>query len=311
MRYFYRAYPAGTLRLEGRRQLHELQRDSAGGEPVPDGAAHPVVFISGAWQRMDDWLRHAEYANRFATVILVDPPGNGRADAAPASCGLDFFEAVFLQVLEAERLSRVSLLAFSYGVPIAFRLAWSRPELVHRVVLVGAAKRLVDAQREAIEQGIACLRRRHAGGFADCLARAMLCQDPRLPIRKRRIVERILRMSISRMAPGDYRKSEQNALRMLLHVPDDDSRNPDVPVLVTTGEHDPFATPDAAREMAWACSCAAFTMIREADHLVYLERPRVTMDLALNFFRGLPLEGARGCTPIEHLGRRVAAEAVA
>ena len=95
MRYYYRAYPIGTLQV-GDRQLPDFQRDSDFLPPRPGNETAPILFINGAWQRMDGWMRHAEYANRIAPVILLDQPGNGTADTAPAHYGLDFYESVLL-----------------------------------------------------------------------------------------------------------------------------------------------------------------------------------------------------------------------
>ena len=165
MRYYYRMYPVGTLRTSGR-QIPALERDPDFC-PAPDGErVAPILFVNGAWQQMEGWMRHAEYANRLAPVILLDPPGNGTADAAPAHYGLAFLESVVLQVLDAERISRVNLLGYSYGTPLAFGLAQSHPERVQRIVLVGTMVRISDAAREALGKAIRALRCRQAKASA-------------------------------------------------------------------------------------------------------------------------------------------------
>ena len=118
-----------------------------------------------------------------------------------------------------------------------------------------------------------------------------------------RLVDRLVRRSLTSLAPEDYWKYEQNAMRLLIQPPQDMGRRIDAPTLVLTGEHDRFTPPDAGRELARACPRAAFTTIHEADHFSYLEHPRTVMDLALNFFRELPLDGVPGCSPVEYFGR--------
>ena len=297
MRYYYRMYPVGTLQISGR-QLPALQRDPD--RPAPDsGPVAPILFVNGAWQQMEGWVRHAEYANRLAPVILLDPPGNGTADAAPAHYGLEFFESVVLQVLDAERVSRVNLLGFSYGTLLAFRLARSYPERVERVVLAGTMARLSDATREAFRKAIRALRRGQADDFADIVLTTFACREA--DIQNRRLVDRLVRASLTRLAPEDYWKYEQNMMRVLIHTPRDVSSLA-APTLVLTGEHDIFTPSAGGRELARACTRAAFTTIRRADHFSYLQNPRAVMDLALNFFRELPLDGVPDCAPIEYFG---------
>ena len=305
MRYFYRAYPLGTLCLASKRQLPELRRNPDGVVPVPGRAPAPILFLNGAWQSMDGWLRHAAYANRVAPVILMDPPGNATADAAPAHHGLELLGAAMRQVLEAERVSRVNLLGFSYGAALAFGFAQSHPERVHRVVLSGTMARVGGAARDALRQALGALRNGEAGGFADWLSSHLRCRDARGPIANGEWVDRVLRISMRRVTSDDCRKYEQNVMRLLTQPPHDLGRRMDAPVLVFTGEHDVFTPPDGGRELAGACSRAAFTTIREADHFSPFEQPRAVMDLALNFFRGLPLEGVPGCAPVEYFGRDV------
>ncbi len=305
MRYFYRAYPLGTLRLASRRQFPELRLNPDGVVPVPDRVQAPILFMNGAWQPMDAWLRHAAYANRFAPVILMDPPGNGAADAAPAHHGLELLESAMRQVLEAERVSRVNLLGFSYGTALAFGFAQSHPERVHRVALAGTMARVAGAARDALRQALGALRCGHAGGFADWLLNHLRCRGPHRLIANGEWVDRIMRHSLRRVTADDYRKYEQNVMRLLIQPPQDLSRRVDAPVLVFTGEHDVFTPPDGGRELAGACSRAAFTTIRGADHFSPIEQPRAAMDLALNFFRGRPLDGVPGCAPVEYFGRDV------
>ena len=300
MRYYYRAYPVGTLQVPGR-QSRDFRRNPdfsavRGREPMA-----PILFLNGAWQQMDSWVRHAEYANRLAPVILLDLPGNGCADGAPAHCGHDFFETAMLQALDAAGVSRVNLLGFSYGAALAFLLAQAQPERVERVALVGTTACVSGPGREAIRQAIGALQRRDEQAFVEAIMNGLLCARG-YPIARRRLVDRAVRAALGDLAAEDFWKHEQNARRLLIHPPQSRGRRLDVPALVLTGEHDGFTAPDAGREVAQACSRAVFTTIREADHFSPFENPRAVMDLALNFYRDLPLDGVPGCGPIESFG---------
>ena len=53
---------------------------------------------------------------------------------------------------------------------------------------------------------------------------------------------------------------------------------------MTTGEFDTFTTPAMCRELAATCADSQFTTIRNADHMVHLQRSTEIVDLMLRFF---------------------------
>ncbi len=81
-----------------------------------------------------------------------------------------------------------------------------------------------------------------------------------------------------------------------------------VPVLLGTGEHDDFTTPEYCREVVEFCADARFTLMRDADHAVHLQVPDALADLLLRFFTGRSLDGLAYCHPVEYYGAEPGAE---
>ena len=285
------------LRLSGFRYRYRVL--PCAGSPVAPVA--PIVFLSSPWQPMEAWEAYATRLNRLAPVVLVELPGIGGADVLPASYGLHFLVDALAQVIAVERLSEINLFAYSYSTPIAVRYCQLHARNVRRVLLVGAARRLGPVQKAALAEGVSCLRKGALADFVDCSLRALMCQNERTPIARRRAIAQRLPALWSRdLCAGDLAKHEQNSLR-LLHAPQLAIEPPvvDVPALIFTGEHDPYTPPDEGRTVARAFIGSAFTTIRRADHFCLLERPGTALRLISQFFQGLPVEDVPDCTPIE------------
>ena len=284
-RYWYRAYPCA-------------------GSPI-----EPIVFVSGGWQAMEAWETYTARLSRFAPVVLVELPGNGRADVLPARFGLDFLVDALAHVVSAERLSRINLFAFSYGTPIAVRYCQLHARSVGSALLVGAALGLGPAQRATFAEGAAHLREGALADFVDCGLRGLMCQEERTPIFRRQEVAKRVAALWSRDFESLRGRYEQNALRLLLGSRLAIEPPADVPALVFTGEHDLHTTPDEGREVARAFTRSAFTQLQRADHFCLLEQPRVAMRLIQRFFQGRSLDDVPGCAPIERFNRRLPAPA--
>jgi pimeloyl-ACP methyl ester carboxylesterase len=75
---------------------------------------------------------------------------------------------------------------------------------------------------------------------------------------------------------------------------------PPVPTLVFTGEHDSLTPPAMGRALAAELPGAAFTTVRDADHLVHMERIEEFTDLISRFLTDCPIDGLPYCNPLEY-----------
>jgi pimeloyl-ACP methyl ester carboxylesterase len=303
------------------RPLNEVLCPSAGPRAIPPGrdewltldrvrycfrvfpqascAFEPTLFLSGAFQTMDSWARFARAFAPHTTVVLIDPPGMGRAEPLASDVGLDFLADAVAGVIDHLALDRINLVAASYGTPAAFRLAQRYPERVARIALAGTMKEIPAHVREPVR----ATTRSAIAGERELLAKqvidGLLCHDATVAIARRALAERVLRGGLTRMSDAELRQYAANTTRLLEHPSLDLSvriRGPRA--LVFTGEHDCFTVPDACLEVAMAFEHALFTTVREADHLFHIEQFDAVCALLLAFMGDETARGVPGCTPV-------------
>ena len=280
-RYFYRVYPNSESNFA------------------------PFVLISGSFQSIDTWKKHAEWLNEFAPIIVFDPPGVGLSDPLPAHYGTDFLANSLLKVLEMEGVPRVNLLGISYSTIVAYSFAQLYPHKVNRMILGGSMAELPADRAEVIQKSITLLQEGKTDDFVDSVLQFLICQDKQKPVARRRSTERILRSVVSTSSTDDLKKYEQNMLRTIGLSQLDLTEAPNVPTLVFTGEHDTCTAPRHCLKFAKALSKGIYTTIQNADHLFHLEQFLILVELAANFFLEMPLESLEGCTPIEYFDKHL------
>lgn len=259
----------------------------------------PVLLIGGAFQSMDALQRFAGWFQERADVILVDPPGTGRADPLPSRYGADFLADSIKQVLDELGIESVNAIGVSFGTAIAYRLAQRRPERVENLVLLGTMSHVDTHIERALETCVEALDRSDLEAFSECVVRTLLSPAETQVINRRK-VERILRFTATHMTDTAVEHFRTNARRLLIHRSLGTDRPPSVRTLVFTGEHDSITTPECCRRVAAAIEDACFALIESGDHLVALERPNVCTGLADAFLRGLTVKSAPTCRTIEH-----------
>jgi pimeloyl-ACP methyl ester carboxylesterase len=282
----------------------------------PDPRSEPIVLIGGAFQHQRAWGRIELGLLRTADVITVDLPGSGSADPVPAGLGLDFLTGALDQLLVSLLGSApVNVVGASYGSAIAHRWVSQHPERTARLTLIGTMAQLTDHVRERMQHTLQQLLLGHRAAFADSVLAAMMCLRPEVKITRRAAVARCLTSALENLTSGEVEQYVANTRRLLDHRAPEVRRGQDgqeaeapvsVPVLVATGEHDPLTTPALNREAASRCTDARFTTVKDADHLLHLERPAEVVDLVTRFLTGRPLDGLDYCNAIEYSGANVA-----
>ena len=265
----------------------------------PDPAIEPVLLVGGAFQQKTHWGRLEAVLAEAATVVTVDLPGWGESDLLPAWRGMDFLAEALHHVLELAGHRRVHVFGGSYGGAVAFRLAQKYPEQVLDLALMGTPVSIGEPLRSRLLRTVALLREGRFDEFADYSVSLLLNGDPNAHITRGTAVQRILAGIFRGISAEDGAKYVENTLRLLDHDLHDPNPPVTVPVLLGTGEHDDFTTPDLCRPLAASCTDARFTLLRHADHAVHLQVPDALGDLLLRFFTGRPLDGLTACYPTE------------
>jgi pimeloyl-ACP methyl ester carboxylesterase len=224
------------------------------------GSGTPVLMLPGFAGSIEEFaaLREALVTAGFR-VIAADLPGSGRSEPQPRVYTATYYEddahsfAALLQHLASEP---AHLIGFSDGGITALLMAALTPGLVRSLVTWGAAGtlndpggHLVDAMYNVVDHPIPPLQ-----GFRDYLvstygeanARAM---TQSMANAKTNLIE----------AGGDVSLSKAGNITS--------------PILLIAGEHDIFAPPALASELAARVRTAEVLVAEGAEHNVYADRP--------------------------------------
>lgn len=236
------------------------------------GPARRIVFVHGFTQTASSWGPVASLLrDRILPepdVLTADAPGHGS------------LHDVHLDLVGGSRLlgdtyGRATYVGYSMGGRLALHLALDRPDLVDRLVLLGATPGIVDADERAArrardEELAAGLER---GGLEAFLERwlsqplfARLQSTPSQIAERRTNTVEGLAASL-RMAGTGTQEPLWDRLHEII-----------VPVLVLAGALDTkFA--DVGRRMADRLPDATFRTVPDAGHAAHLERPVATGEL--------------------------------
>lgn len=227
------------------------------------GSGPRLVLVHGFTQNRNCWGRIADDLARDHELVLVDAPGHGRS----ADLALDLAGgAAAIGVTGGAG----SYLGYSLGGRYCLRLALDRPELVERLVLVGATPGIeVDRDRDE--------RRRADGALADLLEQIgvtsfldeWLAQplfaglSPAAACRRERVENTAAGLASSlRRAGTGMQEPLWDRLGAL-----------SMPVLVVTGDADTKFTAIADAMVAAIGPGATQIVVPGAGHTAHLERP--------------------------------------
>ena len=102
------------------------------------GSGPALLLIHGVGDNSTSWEPvHAKLAQRF-TVIAPDLLGHGESDKPRADYSLAAFANGMRDLLAVLGIDRVTVVGHSFGGGVAMQFAYQYPQLVERVVLVGA-----------------------------------------------------------------------------------------------------------------------------------------------------------------------------
>ncbi|MBL1067668.1 alpha/beta fold hydrolase [Streptomyces sp. 7-21] len=264
----------------------------------------PLLMVGGAFQRKESWGRFEREFLAHMDVLTIDPPGWGASDVLPDDHGVDFLADAVRHMLDENGLDHVNVLGGSYGTAIAYRVAQRYPERVGRVVLIGTMTQIPEHARAAMRRTMDYLAARRMEEYARA-AVALLMNEERLhAVVNGTRVRRFLLRRLTGLPEAEAEQTYTNTYRLLTQRMVDTEVPPAAPVLVTTGEHDAFTTPDLCREMAATCLDSWFAEVSGADHMVFLERTVELAELATRFLSGQPFAGLPYCRTVERIADR-------
>lgn len=261
----------------------------------------PLLLLGGSSQNKYSWQRHEKWLAPLCTLITVDLPGYGASDFLPSRYGIDFLAAAVKHMLVEIEMPQVNLFGGCFGQVVGLRFAQLYPEFVSRIVFGGAARRLPESYTDAVPRLSRALERGELADAAGGLVQLFMSNPGAGQVRKHAAVARLLHRQFMNQTPDEIKKAVEHNTRLLTHGCYRPLPIPDVPSLVFTGEYDTLCTPQMGREVAATMPAARFTTIKEADHLVTVERMQEASDLIGRFCTDRPIDDLPYCNPVESL----------
>ncbi|MEU8925306.1 alpha/beta hydrolase [Kitasatospora sp. NPDC048545] len=250
------------------------------------GSGEPVVLVMGTAGSGRIWHMHQVPALKAAgyRVITLDNRGIPPTDECPEGFTVQDLAADVAGLIRHLGLGPVRLVGTSMGAHVGRELALSRPELLHRMVLMAAAARsdalrtaLAHAEHSLSEGGVRLPARYRA------VVRAMQTLSPHTLDDEQAVTDWIdLFEMTEREGPGIRAQQALEPGRDRLAA----CAGIRVPCHVIAFADDLITSPARGRELAGAIPGASFELIGRAGHFGYLERPEEVNESILEFFAG-------------------------
>lgn len=110
----------------------------------------PLLLLHGGFGNMEDFNKLLPSLSRDFTVIGIDSRGHGKSTLGPRTLTYEQLQADVCRVLDHLSIETASIIGFSDGGVVAYRLASKMPRRVDKLVAIGASCRLTDATRQIL-----------------------------------------------------------------------------------------------------------------------------------------------------------------
>ncbi|MES2660602.1 MAG: alpha/beta hydrolase [Verrucomicrobiota bacterium] len=105
------------------------------------GAGDPLLLIHGGGATIESWFAQIPDFSEKYKVIVPDSRGHGRTNDAAGPINFGLMASDFAALLDHLGMKGVSIVGWSDGGVIGLQMAMSRPDLVRKVVTLGAHAR--------------------------------------------------------------------------------------------------------------------------------------------------------------------------
>lgn len=125
----------------------------------------PVLLLHGWGGSTESWLPVARDLSATKRVINLDFPGFGLSSEPPSAWSVSEYRDITLGLLDELNLSKIELIAHSFGGRVALMMNEARPELISRQVLTGCAG-LIDTETAGSGSALHSLSRLYDNGVS-------------------------------------------------------------------------------------------------------------------------------------------------
>lgn len=130
-------FPRTTITVAGTQPVRLSVIDIGPAEPPARGT---IVCVHGAGGHAEQWKYQIAHFSRSYRVVAPDLRGHGQSEKPRSAYSLEEFLWDFTQMLELLKVAEpFTLMAHSFGGPIALTFAAAQPEHVGKLVLIATA----------------------------------------------------------------------------------------------------------------------------------------------------------------------------
>jgi len=254
--------------------------------PGPDRGSQPcLVLLHGYLETMYVYTEFVEALKSRCRVIVIDMPGHGLTDSAPAdACGkrvntLSFCADVVAGVLDKCGVSKAVVAGHSMGGYVTLQLLRDHPDRVERAILLhshpypDAPEKAEDRARE--EALIAENKLPVIAGYS--IPKMYYEENLRACDEK---IRETIELCETHDPEGIIASIEGLRLRPDLQ---DVMLTPPVPLLLIHGDHDNFLPLDRVEEMKKLFPKVQYQLIPDAGHNSFIEQPAACLEAVTGF----------------------------
>jgi pimeloyl-ACP methyl ester carboxylesterase len=225
------------------------------------GRGPPILLMHGSGSGLADWQEGAIQAlAKHHRVIALDYFGNGYSERnANFTYGYDLWVGEAVELLDALKVERVTVIGHSVGGVLACILAVDHPDRVDHVVTIGTGMTIEPQQLFPIVPGVGEILLANSATYGKTYSNA-----------HREALESSYRVKGTRAALLAYARRQLtiDGLRLVWGTFEDVA----VPVLHLSGSRDVNIEPAIARDLA-ARTRGKFVSIEGATHYLHIEAP--------------------------------------
>ena len=275
---------SGTISEDG----HEIYWEYFG-----DAKREAICLLNGLAMHTPAWYGFLDRFQPDYDVLLWDYPGQGRSSSNDAPYFIDRIASYLEKILDAARIERIHLMGVSWGGFVALEFARQFQERIHTLTVSGiilSRERLFDLYQdlslrfyrggpEVFELYTRYMYEKIFGEqFVETYWEKLESMREKFHDRYRERVHALIRLTEAQNPFFESLESRLPEYRAIL-----------VPTLVVAGEDDRCIPVKAQKKITEIIPGARWEVIRDAGHVVYLEKP----DQFFGMLRGFMQERGR------------------
>jgi len=226
-----------------------------------EGSGEPLLLLHGGLVTIETWAhQRPAFAERFH-VYLPERRGHGRTPDVPGPTGYDLMAADTAAFMQALGIQSAHMVGWSDGGNVALELALGWPQLVRKMVLIGAAADVSGATADSTEW----VNSLTPDNLPPFLTEPYARLSPDGPDHFRVVAEKTVEM---------WKTQPRHEMSELAAIT--------APTLILIGDND-GVTIEHTAQMLRAIPKAQLAVIPGADHGVMLDKPQIVNRLILDF----------------------------